>query len=200
MRQIKVATRSSPLALVQAKRVAQLLTLYLDNANSSVFDHDIKLHVLDTFADKRLDVSIKDLGSAGVFVKEVERAVLSGQADCAVHSAKDLPSAPENNELYLASVPERADPRDLLIGSTLSELPIGARVATGSLRRKIQLLALRPDLEIIELRGNIATRLNKIPENGAIVAAKAALDRLDIDVAENRISHVLKKTWCQHCV
>jgi len=185
MRQIKIATRSSPLALAQANKVAQLLTSYLKNANSSIFNYEIELHTLDTLADKRLDVAIKDLGASGAFVKEVERAVLSGQADCAVHSAKDLPSDPTNNELYLASVPERVDPRDILLGSKLSGLAVGARVATGSLRRKVQLLALRPDLEIIGLRGNIATRLNKIPENGAIIAAKAALDRLKIDIDEN---------------
>ncbi len=182
MRKIRIATRSSPLALMQATNVAALLSSHLKNIGSRVFDPDIKLEVAETFADKRLDIPISGLGMQGAFVKEVEANVLSGKADLAVHSAKDLPSSVSEEGLILAGVTARADPRDVLLGCTMEEMPEGARVATGSLRRKLQLQALRPDLDIVGLRGNIATRINKIPPNGAIVIAKAALDRLGIDI------------------
>ena len=180
MRQIRIATRSSPLALVQAEKVACLLSSYIKNTGSAVFNSDIKLHILETSADKRLDIAIRELGASGAFVKEIEKAVLLGEADCAVHSAKDLPSDPGSSPLYLVSVPERADPRDVLVGCSLDLLPKGAQVATGSLRRKLQILALRPDLEVVGIRGNIASRLSKIPDRGAVLMAKAALDRLKI--------------------
>ncbi len=180
MRQIRIATRRSPLALAQAHKVAGLLSEYIKSTGSVVFNSEIKLHVLETSADKRLDVSIRDLGASGAFVKEIEKAVLLGEADCAVHSAKDLPSSPGSSPLSLVSVPERADPRDVLVGCSLDLLPQGAQVATGSLRRKLQILALRPDLEVVGIRGNIATRLSKIPHKGAVIMAKAALDRLGI--------------------
>ncbi len=113
-----------------------------------------------------------------MFVKEVQAAVRRGSADLAVHSAKDLPSGPSPDGLVLACVPERADVRDCLVGATLGRLPEGATVATGSVRRRAQLKALRPDLVFVELRGNMATRLEKVPRGGAVVAAAAALQRL----------------------
>jgi hydroxymethylbilane synthase len=117
------------------------------------------------------------MGGTGVFVKEVQEAVLDGRADVAVHSAKDLPaSTPEG--LVLASVPERADARDALVGSTFDALPDGAEVATGSVRRRAQLAAARPDLVFAELRGNVDTRLEKASRHDAIVLAAAGLDRL----------------------
>jgi hydroxymethylbilane synthase len=112
-------------------------------------------------------------------VKEVEQAVLDGRADVAVHSAKDLPSgtAPD---LVLGALPERGDPRDALVGRPLSEIPTGGRVGTGSVRRRAQLAALRPDLGFGELRGNIPTRLEKAAGFDAVVLAAAALDRLGL--------------------
>jgi len=114
-----------------------------------------------------------------VFVKEVEQAVLDGRAEVAVHSAKDLPSE-TSPELVLAALPERGDPRDALVGRPLDEIPTGGRVGTGSVRRRAQLAASRPDLGFGELRGNIPTRLEKAGEFDAVMLAAAALDRLGL--------------------
>ena len=122
---------------------------------------------------------VSQLGGQGAFVKEVQLAVLGGRADVAVHSAKDLPSETPPG-LVLACVPERADPRDALVGSTLEGLVPGATVATGSVRRRAQLAWLRPDLTFCDLRGNMATRLDKSREIGAGVLALAALERLGL--------------------
>src|SRR5207245_9498219 len=111
------------------------------------------------------------------FVQEVQAAGLDGRADSAVHSAKDLPSSSPDG-LVIAAVPERDDPRDALVGSTLEGLPVGARVGTGSVRRRAQLAWARPDLTFAGLRGNIDTRLAKASEFDAIVVAAAALRRL----------------------
>src|SRR5690606_6870364 len=119
------------------------------------------------------------MGGKGGFVKEVQAALLDGRADIAVHSAKDLPSStPEG--LLLAAVPPRADPRDVRVGTTLDRLGPGARVATGSARRRVQLAHRRSDLRFSGLRGNIATRLARLDEFDAIVMAKAAIDRLGL--------------------
>ena len=112
-------------------------------------------------------------------MKEVQEAVRRGEADLAVHSAKDLPAITPDG-LVLAAFPERADVRDALVGSTLAALGEGATVATGSVRRRVQLAALRPDLVFVELRGNMATRLAKAVDVDAVVVAAAALDRLDL--------------------
>ncbi len=117
------------------------------------------------------------MGGKGVFVKEVQAAVLDGRADIAVHSAKDLPSVTFDG-LVLAAVPERGDARDALVGCTLAELAPGAVVATGSVRRRAQLAHLRPDLTFAGLRGNMATRLEKAAGFDAIVVAAVALQRL----------------------
>ncbi len=120
-----------------------------------------------------------ELGGQGVFVKEVQAAVLHGRADLAVHSAKDLPSrTPEG--LVLAALAGRADARDALVGSRLADLQPGARIATGSVRRRAQLAWVRPDLTFAGLRGNIGTRLDRIPDGGAVVVAAAALARLGL--------------------
>jgi hydroxymethylbilane synthase len=134
--------------------------------------------IVETIADRRLDISIESMGGKGVFVKEVQEAVLDGRADLAVHSAKDLPAVGVDG-LVLASITERADPRDVLVGARYESLPIGAHVATGAQRRRAQLAFHRPDLRFSELRGNIATRLAKAAAFDAIVMAKAALDRLE---------------------
>jgi hydroxymethylbilane synthase len=127
------------------------------------------------------------MGGKGVFVKEVQAAVLDGRADMAVHSGKDLPSGTIDG-LALAAVPERGDPRDALVGSTLAALPPGARVATGSVRRRVQLADLRPDLTFDGLRGNIATRLAKAEGYDAVVMAAVALERLGL---ADRVAEVL---------
>ena len=171
-RPLRAATRGSALALQQTSIVAGLLAEAGGVATEPV--------VVSTTGDRQADAPIHAMGGKGVFVKEVQAAVLGGRADIAVHSAKDLPSsAPEG--LVLAAVPRRGDPRDALVGCRLAELPVGATVATGSVRRKAQLAWTRPDLAFAELRGNIATRLNKAAAFDAIVMAAAALQRLGLE-------------------
>jgi hydroxymethylbilane synthase len=140
---------------------------------------DVELVIVDTSGDRDQHEPIWSMGGKGVFVKEVQAAVLEGRADMAVHSAKDLPSQTFDG-LVLAAVPERGDPRDALVGCALSDLPPGARVATGSVRRRAQLADLRPDLTFEGLRGNIPTRLAKAVNFDAIVVAAVALERLDV--------------------
>jgi hydroxymethylbilane synthase len=139
----------------------------------------VELVVVDTEGDRRLDVPIAELGGKGVFAKEVQAAVLDGRADLAVHSAKDLPAVTLAG-LVLAAVPERGEPRDALVGSTLAGLPAAATVATGSRRRRVQLAEPRPDLRFAELRGNMRTRLAKAGGFDAIVVAAVALQRLGL--------------------
>jgi hydroxymethylbilane synthase len=138
---------------------------------------NVELVFVDTTGDQRQDVPLHTIGGQGVFVKEVQAAVLAGRADIAVHSAKDLPSTPADG-LVIAAFGERRDPRDVLVGRSLADLGQGATVATGSVRRRSQLMAIRPDLHFVELRGNIPTRLEKIPVDGSIVMAAAALEIL----------------------
>jgi hydroxymethylbilane synthase len=163
----RVATRGSALARWQAERVADRLT------------GPTELHVVSTRGDRDVTSTIHALGGTGVFVKEVQDAVLRGDADLAVHSAKDLPAGTPDG-LVLAAVPERGDPRDALVGTPLDALATGAHVGTGSVRRRAQLAALRPDLTFGELRGNIPTRLEKAAKFDAAVVAAAALDRLGL--------------------
>lgn len=168
---LRVATRGSRLARWQAERVAALL------AEGGV---EVELVTISTEGDRRQDVEIHAMGGTGVFVKEVQQAVLEGRADLAVHSAKDLPSlTPEG--LLLAAVPERADPRDALVGCRLDAVPTGGIVATGSVRRRAQLAAARSDLGFAALRGNIETRLRKAAGFDAVVVAVAALARLGLE-------------------
>ena len=167
MAPLRIATRGSRLALWQAERVAGLL------------GGDAELVVVSTTGDQRTDVPIWTIGGTGVFVKEVQQAVLEGRADLAVHSAKDLPSETAAG-LRLAAVPERADPRDALVGARLDDIPAGGRIGTGSVRRQAQLAALRPDLRFESLRGNIETRVAKAADLDAVVVALAALERLGL--------------------
>ncbi len=164
---LRVATRGSALARWQAERVVELVGV------------DAEYVIVSTKGDERRDVPIHAMGGTGVFVKDVEQAVLNGAADVAVHSAKDLPSG-DTPGLVLAALPERGDPRDALVGRPLDDIPTGGCVGTGSVRRRAQLAALRPDLGFGELRGNIPTRLEKAPRFDAIVLAAAALDRLEL--------------------
>jgi hydroxymethylbilane synthase len=163
---LRAATRASALARLQTDLFAAAL------------GEPVEPVVVQTMGDRRTEVAIWEMGGQGVFVKEVQAAVLDGRADFAVHSAKDLPSAsPEG--VVIGAVPERDDPRDALVGSTLEGLPVGARVGTGSVRRRAQLAWARPDLTFGGLRGNIDTRLAKASDFDAIVMAAAALRRLE---------------------
>jgi hydroxymethylbilane synthase len=172
-RPVRIATRGSRLALWQSERVATLLGV------------EAEFVLVSTVGDRRTDVPIWTIGGTGVFVKEVQQAVLDGRADLAVHSAKDLPSQTAAG-LRLAAVPERADPRDALAGRRLCDIPAGGQIGTGSVRRRAQLAALRPDLSFASLRGNIETRLSKVAEFDAVVVAVAALERLGLagEIAE----------------
>jgi hydroxymethylbilane synthase len=169
---LRLATRGSAQATAQAQAVADALMAAHDGLQ-------VQLVFVETLGDQRLDVPLHTIGGQGVFVKEVQRAVLAGHADLAVHSAKDLPSV-TGDGLQLAAFTARRDARDALVGRSLADLPQGATVATGSVRRRAQLVAVRPDLQFVELRGNIHTRLSKLPEGGALVMAVAAMQILDI--------------------
>lgn len=172
---ITIATRGSKLALWQAERVKSLLRA----AEPAL---SVELLPVKTRGDKILDVPLSKVGGKGLFVKEIEEALLDGRADLAVHSMKDVPAelAPD---LTMAAISERGNPFDALISAGdlgLADLPEGAVVGTSSLRRGCQILAARPDVEIKTLRGNVGTRLRKLDEGQyqAVVLAAAGLERL----------------------
>ena len=165
MTALRAASRGSTLARAQTDHVATLLGV------------DVEQVIVETQGDRQAEVPIWAMGGRGVFVKEVQAAVLEGRADFAVHSAKDLPSSTPPG-LTIAAVPERADARDALVGRRLDALVPGARVGTGSVRRRAQLAWIRPDLTFAGLRGNMETRLSKAGGFSAIVVAAAALERL----------------------
>ncbi len=169
---LRAATRTSPLARWQTDHVGALLR---------AAGVDVTQVIVDTLGDRTQSIGtpLHNLGGQGVFVKEVQAAVLRGDADIAVHSAKDLPSTTAEG-LVLAGIPARGDVRDALIGSTLADLREGARVGTSSVRRQAQLLSLRPDLEVVSIRGNVGTRITRVGELDAIVLAAAPLDRLGL--------------------
>lgn len=169
---LRLATRSSAQATAQAQAVADALMAAHPGLT-------VELVFVETVGDQRTDVPLHSIGGQGVFVKEVQRAVLDGHADLAVHSAKDLPSITADG-LQLVALCSRRDARDALVGLALADLPVGATVATGSVRRRAQLQAVRPDLQFVELRGNIHTRLSKLPEGGSLVMAVAAMEILGI--------------------
>ena len=173
-----VGTRGSQLALWQAEWVQRQL-------KAIVPDISVILKRIQTSGDKIQDVPLAKIGGKGLFVKEIEEALLRRDIDLAVHSMKDVPSELPKG-LEIVCVPEREDPRDALIackGYTLATLPVGARVGTSSLRRQAQLLHVRPDLEIAMLRGNVDTRLRKVREGhfDAIILAASGLKRLGWD-------------------
>lgn len=178
---LRLATRSSRQALAQSNAVASLIRLH--------GGRDVDLVEISTIGDRTQvdEVPLHSIGGQGVFVKEVQRAVLDGHADLAVHSAKDLQSDASDG-LVLAAFTERRSSNDVLVGATLDGLAHGATVASGSVRRRAQLAAVRPDLAFVELRGNIDSRLSKVPEDGAIVMALAALEILEMT---DRIDQVL---------
>lgn len=174
---VRIATRKSELALWQANHVAGLLRQRHPGL-------EVELLPMVTRGDVILDQPLAQIGGKGLFLKELERALLNGEADLAVHSMKDVP-VEEAPGLVVDVMLERANPFDALIsraGQRLDELPAGARVGTSSLRRQCQLKALRPDLQVAELRGNVNTRIHKLQdgEYDAIVLACAGLERLGL--------------------
>lgn len=185
MNTLKIATRQSPLALWQAEYIRARLEALHAGLN-------VELVTFVTQGDKILDTPLAKIGGKGLFVKELEAALLDGRADLAVHSMKDVPMAlPEG--LSLAVICEREDPLDAFVSNTYAsfqDLPQGAKVGTSSLRRKCQILKARPDLEIIDLRGNVGTRLSKLDagQYDAIILASAGLKRLGLS---ERIRHTL---------
>ena len=193
-RLLRLATRGSAQATAQATTVADALMAAHPGLT-------VELVFVETLGDQRTDVPLHSIGGQGVFVKEVQRAVLDGHADLAAHSAKDLPSTTADG-LQLAAFCERRDPRDALVGAPLDLLAPGATVATGSVRRRAQLAAVRPDLQFVELRGNIHTRLSKLPEDGALVMAVAALQILELtdQIAQYLDAEVFVPAPGQGCV
>jgi len=180
-----IGTRGSKLALVQATQIEALL-------RQQHPDLTVERRIISTKGDRILDVALSDVGDKGLFVKELEAALLAGEVDLAVHSGKDLPSfVPEG--LTLAAFPKRVDPRDVLVlpkgkeipnlaALALAALPKGVKVGTSSLRRACQIQALRPDLQLMDVRGNVDTRLRKLDEGeyDVLVLAAAGLDRLGL--------------------
>jgi len=186
---LKIATRQSPLALWQAEFVkAELEKIHPEL--------HVELVPMVTRGDKILDTPLAKIGGKGLFVKELELAMLDGRADIAVHSMKDVPMEfPEG--LGLSVICEREDPRDAFVSNTyqlLDQLPQGAKVGTCSLRRQCQLKAKRPDIQILDLRGNVGTRLSKLDEGhyDAIILASAGLKRLGL---KDRIAHEIEPDW-----
>ena len=175
---LRIATRKSALAVAQTTLAANALV----SANPGL---EYELVPMTTEGDRRLDKSLASFGGKGVFIKELEVALLEGRANIAVHSLKDMP-AEVMPEFRLAAVLKREDPRDVFIakggadGVKFMDLPAGARVGTGSIRRVVQLKALRPDLEFVPIRGNIQTRLSKLEELDGVVLAAAGLKRMGL--------------------
>ena len=171
---LRIGSRGSQLALWQANHIADLLRAE---------GHSVDIRILKTTGDRLQEVTFAQVGSKGMFTKEIEEALAAGEVDFAVHSLKDLPTQLPAR-FTLAATPARVDPRDVFVSvehKSLAALPNRARVGTSSQRRRAQLKALRPDLEIVEFRGNVDTRLRKLSEGqvDAILLAAAGLDRLE---------------------
>jgi hydroxymethylbilane synthase len=180
---LRIGTRGSPLALAQVELVRRALALGAARP--------IELCRITTTGDRVTDRPLAEIGGKALFTKEIDQALLGGEIDCAVHSMKDMQSALPIG-LAIAAILERADPRDCLIGAralTPEALPPGSRLATSAVRRRAQLLARRPDLELVEMRGNVDTRLRKheAGEVAALVLAKAGIDRLGRSAAISRV-------------
>ena len=177
---LTIGSRGSKLALIQSETVAELLR----RAHSGL---TVAIEIISTQGDRNLDQPLAEIGGKGVFTQELEAALLDGSIDLAVHSLKDLPTEqPEG--LTLAAISERATPNDVLVcakWSTLEELPDGSVVGTSSPRRKAQLLVVRPELNIVDLRGNVETRIGKVTagEIDAAILASAGLERLGLQEA-----------------
>jgi hydroxymethylbilane synthase len=186
---LRIGTRGSRLALWQAHHVADLL-------RQLAAPRPLELIEIETIGDRVRDVALSRIGGDGVFTKEIQRALLAGTVDIAVHSLKDLPTAPVAG-LTLAAVPPRGPTGDVFVSrqhARFADLPPGATVATSSLRRRAQALHRRPDLRLVDLRGNVETRLRKLTEQGldAIILAEAGLQRLGL---AGHITEVLDPEW-----
>jgi hydroxymethylbilane synthase len=173
MARLRIGSRGSQLALWQANHVSGLLRER---------GHEVEIEVIKTTGDKITEVALAQVGTKGMFTKEIEEALAEGRVDLAVHSLKDLPTE-LGSTFTLAAVMKRQDPRDVFLSlryTSIRELPKGARVGTSSLRRQAQIKSLRPDLNIFPLRGNVDTRLRKLEsgEFDAIILAAAGLNRL----------------------
>ncbi|HUK88350.1 MAG TPA: hydroxymethylbilane synthase [Terriglobales bacterium] len=173
MARLRIGSRGSQLALWQANHIAGRLRER---------GHQVEIRIIKTTGDKITEVALSQVGTKGMFTKEIEEALADGKVDLAVHSLKDLPTELPAG-FRLAAIPRRENPQDALLSAKygrLADLPQGARVGTSSLRRQAQLKALRPDLEILSLRGNVDTRLQKLQAGDfdAIVLAAAGLNRL----------------------
>ncbi len=177
---LRIGTRGSMLAMRQAQWVADRLSEHCP-------DIQLAIEILKTTGDRVQDAPLAKLGSVGVFTRELDQALLEGRIDIAVHSLKDVPTSPAEG-IALAAIPEREDPRDVFVGRCaprIEELPSGASVGTGSLRRRALLAAIRPDLQAVELRGNIDTRLRKLQESDVmegIILAAAGVRRTGMSV------------------
>jgi hydroxymethylbilane synthase len=173
---LRLATRRSPLAMAQSRMVGEQL--------AALTGRTLELVEVTTRGDVDR-APLTQIGGTGVFVVAVRQALVDGRADVAVHSLKDLPTTPDER-LHLAAIPSREDPRDALVareGATLETLPVGARVGTGSPRRRAQLAVARPDLDLVDIRGNVDTRMSRVTDHGsdgldAVVLAAAGLSRL----------------------
>ncbi|HXZ27635.1 MAG TPA: hydroxymethylbilane synthase [Terriglobales bacterium] len=174
MARLRIGSRGSQLALWQANHIAGLLRQR---------GHEVEIQIIKTTGDKITEVALSQVGTKGMFTKEIEEALAEGKVDLAVHSLKDLPTELPAG-FRLAAIPRRENPQDALLSvkfERLADLPQGARVGTSSLRRQAQLKGVRPDLEVLSLRGNVDTRLRKLQAGDfdAIVLAAAGLNRLD---------------------
>lgn len=184
---VTIGSRGSDLALWQAKHVTALL-------KSNYPELEVKLEIIHTMGDRVLDSSLALIGGKGVFTKEIEAALIDRRIDIAVHSLKDLPTIMEPG-LHIAAVPERAPVEDAFLArdpcATLASLPEGATIATGSIRRKAQILAKRPDLKVIDIRGNVPTRIQKLVDSewDGMILATAGVERLGLfEYVRHRIS------------
>jgi hydroxymethylbilane synthase len=187
---VRIGTRGSALALAQSGWVR-------DQLRRGHPDIEVGLRVIKTSGDRFIDTPIANMGGKGVFTKEIEDALLGNEIDLAVHSMKDLPTELPSG-LTIAAVPAREDPRDVLVGRgalKLEDLPAGAQLGTGSLRRRAQLLHYRGDLAIAPVRGNIDTRLRKLDEGefAALIMAAAGLKRIG---REDRVGEYLSDDVC----
>lgn len=180
MKTIRIGTRGSDLALWQANYVSDLLRKQYDHVN-------VEIRIYKTRGDNQINKPLPKIGGKGLFTAELEQALRQEEIDCAVHSLKDLPTDKVDG-IFMGAIPERGDPSDALLSrdnKTLHQLPMGASVGTSSLRRRAQLLHHRPDLNILDIRGNVPTRIEKLQADDsqydAIVLASAGLQRLNLD-------------------
>ncbi|MCU7611949.1 hydroxymethylbilane synthase [Anaplasma capra] len=183
---IRLGTRGSVLAMLQAEEVRAAIVAHFPEIQ-------VDITKIKTSGDVRNDRPLHDIGGKGLFIKEIEEALLSHRVDIAVHSAKDVPSF-YHRDLDIPCILKRRSPRDVFISvryGSVGSLPIGAKIGTSSIRRKVQLLALRPDLEIIPVRGNVDTRIAKVRagECDGIVLAEAGVDRISANTEISEILH-----------